>query len=307
MESSVSRKFLLLAALVIVAASAVPWHNAPAAGTTNFDDPWQFADNDLVKGPVTFDKLTGILFASHHGEYQPVKLFSYLADNLVYGLVGVDVVYGMHLTSLMLHAANSVLVALIAFALVSDLGTERLDADAAAFVALWSGVYFAVHPIHVESVAWLSGRRDLLSFFFAAIAFLSARAFILRPRAASAAAAAGFFLVALGAKATAVALPPILVAYWTLLGWKGGAKAFALVGSLVLAAVAYAVFEAALASGAGYGAGPLGGSYWTHFLTAVKTFPFYMRKMLLPVGLCAVYPVEPASGLVDPGVWWGGR
>ena len=300
-----SRKSLAVIAAAVVAAGVLAYANAPGNGATNFDDRWQVEANALVKAPVTAANLARIFFAPYHGEYQPVKLASYLADDRTYRALGVDVTFGMHLTNVVIHLANSILVAVIAMVAVRDLGKGELRERGALFVGFFAGAYFALHPVHVESVAWLSSRRDVLSFFFMGLAFLVFRHAATFGSRAAAALSVALFALALGAKATVICLPLVAFAYWALISWRGGRLAAAAVGGFFAVAAVYAAGSLYIIGAEGHVAGPAGGSYYLHVLTVIRTFPFYMRLMLFPVGLSAAYSIGAASGFFEPAVWWG--
>jgi len=305
MTPGISRAALLTIVLLISAAGALAFHNAVHGSATNFDDIWQVTGNELVKSPPTLDHVTGILFAAYHGEYQPVKLLSYLADDVTYGAIGVNVLWGMHLTNVLFHVVNAILVALICIAVVRDLVPDGREGSMALAVGLMAGVYFVLHPAHVESVAWLSSRKDVLSFFFMALSFLVFRGFALGGGPWRAAACAVLFALALASKAVVLSFPLIALAWWWLAGWKGGFKVLAVLAALFALTGVDMAIGAHAAAAAGYSGAPVSGSYFLQFLTAIKTFPFYMRLLLFPVHMCAIYPLQAATGMTDPALWWG--
>ncbi|MEO6326787.1 MAG: hypothetical protein ABIT01_07860 [Thermoanaerobaculia bacterium] len=91
------------------------------------------------------------------GHYQPLTFVSYAVDDLVNG----GTPAGVHATNLMLHLLAIVLVALLAERLLKRAGEKSMGLR--TFAAFVSAAIFALHPIHVESVAWATERRDLLS------------------------------------------------------------------------------------------------------------------------------------------------
>ena len=97
-------------------------------------------------------------FEPTYGYYRPVTTLSYVLDYWIWGLQP----FGYHLTNVLLHASCSVWVGLILMRLEFDSGP-----------AILAALLFAVHPIHTESVAWISGRTDLLAFFFCSFATLT--------------------------------------------------------------------------------------------------------------------------------------
>ncbi|MHC4711730.1 MAG: tetratricopeptide repeat protein [Planctomycetota bacterium] len=299
-----SRRPFVAAAAAIVILGTIAWHNALSNGVTNFDDHWQVIHNPLVRA-ADFEAVAKTFSTSHHGEYLPVKILSYTADRALYTSLGVDFVFGVHLSNVLLHLANSVLVALICALVIRDLSSREDLRRAALPVGAFAGVLFVLHPVHVEAVAWLSSRKDVLSFFFLALAFLAFRSALLRRRFLAGFACLLFFALALGSKTTAVCLPLLATAYWLLLSREGGGRAVVLLAALYVTGATAVIAAAAAAAGSGYAGGPVGGSYFTHYLTVVRTFPFYMRLLLFPVNQAVVYALPSATGLADAGVWWG--
>src|SRR5579862_3241445 len=127
-----------------------------------YDDKAQIIDNPYVH---SFGHLREVLttpvwsFAAAHGMsnyYRPVMTFGFL---LCYQLFG-PVAWGFHLASLLLHAGVVVVLYLLAASLLQSRG--------AAFAA---AALFAIHPIHVESVAWISAVTDLEMTFFYLLTF----------------------------------------------------------------------------------------------------------------------------------------
>jgi len=123
-----------------------------------WDDWFLVAENPRLEA---FDRLPALFLEDYvhvpetnlaYGYYRPVASLSFVLDAALWGIRP----FGFHLTNLLLHALASIWVALLA----TRLGLGRS-------AALACGALFAVHPIHVESVAWISGRTDLLAFVLA--------------------------------------------------------------------------------------------------------------------------------------------
>ncbi|MBW2242860.1 MAG: tetratricopeptide repeat protein [Deltaproteobacteria bacterium] len=139
-------------------------------GFVNWDDPSYVTQNHHIR-TSGFAFLRWALVAFHGENWCPA---TWISHHLDYRLWGLDP-FGHHLTSVLLHAANSVLVALLAVRLVELAGaTDRNPAGAAGrpagryglLTGAITGILFAVHPIHVESVAWVAERKDVLCAFF---------------------------------------------------------------------------------------------------------------------------------------------
>lgn len=117
----------------------------------NFDDPAYITNNPNVADGLTWESLRWAFFGFGVVNYHPITWISHLVDVDVFGFNA----GGHHLTSLLLHVANAVLC----FYVVDALLRRR---DLAVVVA----AVFALHPQRVESVAWVSERKDVLSGFF---------------------------------------------------------------------------------------------------------------------------------------------
>src|ERR1700733_886561 len=137
---------LLLASVTL----ALYW---PATGFdfTNYDDPDYIIYNPAIQHGVSPDSVAWAFKTSHASNWNPVTWISHMVDYSLYGLKP----GGHHLTNLIFHTANAVLLFLVLWQLT---GTQWRSALVAAL--------FAWHPLHVESVAWISERKDVLSTFF---------------------------------------------------------------------------------------------------------------------------------------------
>jgi len=149
----------LLLALLVVAAivTAAHW---PALSTRAFmfDDDQYLVENRLVKNPgwdSTERFITEVLEPSTvRGYYQPLAMISIMLD---YALGGrVDNLMPFHRTSLLLHAANSLLLLILIYHLFGQL-----------MPAVVAALLYGLHPTTIESVAWISERKTLLAAFFA--------------------------------------------------------------------------------------------------------------------------------------------
>lgn len=118
----------------------------------NFDDFEYVASNQNVNQGFSVDNFVWALTAEVGSNWHPVTVLTHMADSHVYGI---HEAWGHHLTNVLLHAANA---ALLFLALNSMTG--------ARWRCVLVTALFAVHPLHVESVTWVSERKDVLSTFF---------------------------------------------------------------------------------------------------------------------------------------------
>src|SRR6185369_14313609 len=117
-----------------------------------WDDDMNFTDNPSYRG-LSPSHLRWMFTTFHGGHYQPL---SWVTLGLDYTLWGMNPL-GYHLTNLLLHAANALLVYRLIAVLVPGVG---------AGAAVVGALSFAIHPLRVESVAWATERRDVLSGLF---------------------------------------------------------------------------------------------------------------------------------------------
>ena len=118
---------------------------------TNYDDNEYVTENGHVKNGITIGGIRWALTTSHTGYWHPLTWLSYMLDSELFRLNPA----GYHIVNLLFHIANSLLLFLILHRMTKSLWQS-------AFVA----AIFAIHPLHVESVAWVAERKDVLSTFF---------------------------------------------------------------------------------------------------------------------------------------------
>ena len=183
------------------------------AGFVSWDDDKNFVDNPLYRG-LGPAQLKWMWTTFHMGHYVPL---SWMTLGLDYELWGMNPA-GYHLTNLLLHTASAVVVYFVARRLLSagsqnaNWGQTRFRDLGIGFAAAFAALVFAVHPLRVESVAWVTERRDVLSglfYFSSLLAYLRWRD---EPaRRAWYIVALVSFAAALLSKATAMTLPAVLV------------------------------------------------------------------------------------------------
>ena len=167
-----------------------------------YDDQQYVTENPQVQAGLSTDGGRWA-FGFHAGNWHPLAWLSHMLDCQIYGLNPA----GHHFTSLLLHAANAVLLFLVLRRLTG--ATWR----SAIVTAL-----FAWHPLHVESVAWIAERKDVLCAFFGLLTLYAYAVSCRSPSKKSYAITLGCFVLALMAKPMAVTLPFVLLLldYWPL-------------------------------------------------------------------------------------------
>jgi len=145
-----SRRGTLLAALVVFLSALAVFWGTRAYAFLNWDDKIYVVTNPWIRA-FTWENLKAIFTRPYFQNFLPLHLLSYMLDHAIWGMNA----GGYHLSSVLIHAVNSVLCLLV---------VRRLSGD--AVVGLVAALLFAVHPAHVEAVAWVSIRKDLLSTTF---------------------------------------------------------------------------------------------------------------------------------------------
>jgi len=187
-------KVLVAAALALATAAAF----GPALGGRflNYDDNLYVTANPAVRSGLSGDTVKWAFTTLYAGNWHPVTWLSHALDATLHG----DNPAGHHLTSLIIHVANTVLL----FFLLS-LVTRRLRPSA------FAAALFGIHPLHVESVAWISERKDVLSAFFMLITLLAYVWYTAAPSVKRYALVGLLFAMGLMSKPMLVTLPLLLL------------------------------------------------------------------------------------------------
>ncbi|MBI3939494.1 MAG: tetratricopeptide repeat protein [Acidobacteria bacterium] len=168
-----------------------------------YDDNMNVTGNRQVQEGLSGAGLRWALTTTHGANWHPLTWLSHMLDCQLFGLNP----GGHHLTSLLFHLANTVLLFLVLTQTTGALGRS-------AIVAL----LFAIHPLHVESVAWVAERKDVLSTFFWMLTLLAYTAYARRPSPGRYLRVAVAFVAGLMSKPMLVTLPFVLLLldYWPL-------------------------------------------------------------------------------------------
>src|SRR5437899_1426812 len=176
----------------------------------NWDDDDNLVENPHYRG-LGWTHLRWMWTTSHIGHYAPLTWMTFGLDYLLWGMNPV----GYHLTNLLLHAANAAVFYLVAcriLGLALPGPAQRGNVGLAASAA-FATLLFAIHPLRVESVAWATERRDVLSGLFYLLALLAYLRAVERESRGRAWywGAVGLFACALLSKSIAVSLPVVLL------------------------------------------------------------------------------------------------
>ncbi len=220
--------------------------------------------------------------------YIPLNTLSLAIDYHLWGLAPA----GYHATNLLFHAANAALVYLV----VLRLGESALAALAIAL--LW-----ALHPVQVESVAWISERKNLLSTLFFLLAFLAYLRFSEQPRPRPYLWLLILYVCALLSKINTIVLPAIMIAYEIAMRRRLRGRDIAATLPLLAAGALLAWIN--LAGNPSHGAAYHGDDFWVNLRTTASVVPRYLELVLVPLGTSSYQAVNLRASWLDPPVLLG--
>ncbi len=270
--------YLLLFVAVISVYSQVRTHEF-----INFDDPLYVTENPHVRNGLTWAGVAWAFTSAHDANWIPLTWLSHMLDCQFFGLrSGLQ-----HLTSVVLHAFSTLLV----FALFKRITLARWPS---AFVAFG----FALHPLHVESVAWIAERKDVLSALFFLLTLSAYVTYARRPSALRYLLVTVLFACGLMSKSMVVTLPfvALLLDVWPLRRTKGLLWLFVeklplLALSLGASIVTYMAQQGARTVAA-LDQVPLP----VRLENGLISYAAYLVKFVWPVNLAVVYPYSiPAA------------
>ncbi len=244
----------------------------------------------------------------YNSNWHPLTWISHALDYAIWGLNPV----GHHLTNHIIHAINSFIVVVLVIKLL-ELYQERVIRDGSStfidrpgmlMVGVVTGLLFGLHPVHVESVAWVSERKDLLCALFFLLSSMTYTGYVTNgianqkwvPRFFNKRylLSLGFFALALLSKPMAVSLPLVLL----LLDWYPfkriqSVKSFLSAFVEKLPFIALSLISSILTVLAQRSGGTMGMMVFvplsTRLLVAAKTLVAYLWKMILPTNLIPYY------------------
>jgi len=256
-------------------------------GFVNYDDPVYIATNPHVRDGITGSGVVWAFTHSFAGNWFPLTWISHMLDCQFFGLdAGAH-----HFTNLALHTA----AALLLFAVLRGITQTRWPSAFAAAL-------FALHPLHVESVAWIAERKDVLSAFFWMVTLWCYARYVARPSPARYARTLVAFVCGLMAKPMAITLPAVLILldWWPLArGWKIREKLPFLALSAAVSVVTYTAHVAGNAV-VSFARIPLA----MRVENALVQYAVYIGKMFWPSGLAVFYPY-PKGPLALPAMLAG--
>jgi len=282
----------------------------------NWDDDYYVYANQYIQSPLR-NVTKWAFFHFYIDNWHPLTWISHAIDYTVWGLNPL----GHHLTNNLLHALNTFLVVFLSVGLIGydrrretteGLSGPFFDEKEILIAGAATGLLFGIHPLHVESVAWISERKDVLSALFFCLSILSyiryASCMENRGRAVTEFfnryyfLTFLFFICALLSKPMVVTLPAVLL----ILDWYPFQRIHSLrtFGTALKEKIPFLVLSSAVSlvtilaqSGA---LKPLiASSFPTRLIISSKAIVSYLGKMVLPLGLVPFYPYPAHVSLLS--------
>jgi protein O-mannosyl-transferase len=254
-----------------------------------WDDEGLIVQNENVKSRYFLPRIFSIHLAHGINQtsnfYRPIQILSYLLDYSVWKLNP----FGYHLTNLLLHTINAILVYILIYLFVKD-----------KIISLITSLIFTVHPIHTSVVSYISGRADLLAAFFV---FLSLALFILYTSAIRRnilfyiGSIVGFIL-ALLSKEISIVFPLLLVGYG--LSFYNKKNNFMVYIPYFLIGAVFIVLRLTILNFSTTNIFVSTISFSTRLIVAFKALVLYISLLILPLTLHMERSMPPIRGIFDP-------
>ena len=287
---------LLVLVLIVGAAVMLVHWPATTARVLSFDDGQYLLENRLVRNPSWDSVLTFFREwdapSTVEGYYQPLSMTSLMLDVALGGRP--DNLRPFHITSLVLHVLNSVLIVVVLYLLFGNV-----------WIAAAVGLLFGVHPLTVEPIPWIGERKTLLAGLFV---FSCLACYVLYARRRDRwlyAAALGLFVLALLSKPTSTPLPVLLLLldYWPLRRLRVGVLLEKLPFFVLAGLAAWVTFVSQAATATVKMPGERG--LLTLLFTICHNIVFYLYQIVWPANLTSHHPFPDPFDMTHPMVCAG--
>ncbi len=291
-KRTMSRR-IWLAGLVLAALVAIAYRPVIDHGFVDYDDNLTVTNNPVVLAGISARGVAWAFTTFHSYNWQPLTWLSHMLDIALFGLAP----RGHHLVNLLFHMANTLLLLTLLTRLTGAFGRSLLVA-----------LFFALHPLHAESVAWISERKDLLSTFFWLLGLHAYARYVAAPNLNRGALVLLALAAGLMAKPMPVTAPLVmlLLDFWPLGRWGGtvterGAGRRRGLSLLTEKAPLFALSAASAA--VTVAAQSAGGAVRTlqqypfavRLVNALNSYVAYLGHTLWPSGLHSIYPYQKLS------------
>lgn len=277
----------LVLSLLLVALTLALYNPISHSGFLHFDDDHYVTNNSHIRGGVNRNTVSWAFTSLEQANWHPLTWLSHALDCQLFQLNPV----GHHYTNLLFHALNALLLFLILQWFTAYTGRSLMVA-----------ALFAMHPLNVESVAWVAERKNVLSMLFFLLAIAAYGWYVRRPGVGRYFAVAALFAMGLMSKPMVITLPFVLLLldYWPLDRVRFPLR-LRLAGKLCLEKIplfALSVISALVTMKAQRKGGAVmaaaENAHLLRFENAVLSYALYIKKAIWPSRLVALYPYPHA-------------
>ncbi|KJU86654.1 Tetratricopeptide TPR_2 repeat protein [Candidatus Magnetobacterium bavaricum] len=263
-------------------------------GLVSYDDEKYLTESVYVKSGLTTEGMTWAFTTLYLSNWHPLTWLSYMLDTEVYGGVNPQ---GVHMTNLLLHAINTVVLFYLFIYMLRGVVTRPV------VVAVVVAALFAVHPLNVESVAWASERKSVLSTLFWLLTMLAYCRYVERPSLRRYVLVKLSLVLGLMSKPMLVTLPVVLLLadYWPLQRssgerfwrrlWRLSLEKVPLFALSILSASVTIIAQSKAETIVPLSVTSLG----FRLLSAMQSYASYVEKTFWPTKLAAFYPYVEIS------------
>jgi protein O-mannosyl-transferase len=274
-----SRNEALLVGIALSILVLVSYRGVTGNDFINYDDPAYVTENRHVQRGLSVTELSWALTASYAGNWHPLTWVSLMVDRALFGMNAA----GYHGTNVILHLASGLLLFVVLGRMTGRLWCSGLVS-----------AFFLVHPLHVESVAWIAERKDVLSGLFWMLSIWAYVRYVEHPGYIRYGWVVLFFVLGFLSKPMVVTLPFVLLLLdWWPLRRTDERSILSLLGEkipLVVLSAAGSIVTFFVQSEGGavdsFQSLPLAG----RFVNSAVSYASYLVKMLFPLDLSAFYP-----------------
>jgi len=275
----------ILICLAIVLSTLVVFGQICRHEFISFDDDWYIYDNSHINTGLSIDNILWTFTRDHAGNFHPLTSITHMLDCDIFGLNA----GGHHFNNLLIHLASAVLLFLVLKSMTKSIW-------ASAFVA----ALFALHPLHVESVAWASERKDVLCAFFAFLTLAAYTRYSRKPNLWFYLLTLALFGLGLLSKPMLVTLPILLLLfdYWPFSRLN---SKFSILNSIIekipflALSVIISIITFSIQKDVGIVQDLAAYSLSSRIENSLVAYMNYIYKLFAPVNLAIFYPFPPTG------------
>jgi tetratricopeptide (TPR) repeat protein len=291
MPEQVKKSLVLSIYLALTVSTLLVFWQVRNFDFVNYDDNVYVSENPHVLNGLTADNVIWAFTTGHVGNWHPLTWLSLMLDCQLFGANA----GWMHLENLLLHLANTLLLFTV---LTSASSVEPKKMTGALWASAFVAAAFTLHPMHVESVAWITERKDVLSTFFWLLAMLAYVRYVKQPGAARYLLVLLIFALGLMAKSMLVTLPFVflLLDYWPLerkISWRLLVEKIPFFALAVISSIITFLVQRKI--GAMPGININGLPLKARTVNAFLSYARYIGEMFWPQNMAVFYPFDAGS------------